>query len=66
MKVVSCFLKEDGSLTPDMTAEEFKNKKYLEYGITEEQVNEMWHKFTKVLIEGCYPGVKLERIDESD
>lgn len=57
--VVGAFRKKDGSLTPDMTAEEVRQGKYQEYGITSSQIKGMLFRYHKVLIEGAEDNVKV-------
>jgi|GEM_PF-6587994 len=56
MKVVGCFRKEDGTCTPDMTAEELREA-------YPEKVEEMTFKLVKRLGESLYP-VEITRKEE--
>jgi hypothetical protein len=60
IKKLISFKKENGEITPSMTLEEFKNKKYEEYGITEKDIANMFFKAKKCLVESIYP-VKLNK-----
>ncbi|MEJ6952437.1 hypothetical protein [Natronospora cellulosivora (SeqCode)] len=48
-----------------MTAEEINKGKYKKYGVTDQQIKDMFFKYQKTLIEGTYPEVKIEPKDKS-
>lgn len=66
MEVVAAFRKPDGSLTPDMTVDEINQEKYLEYGVTKQQVKSMFFKYHKQLIEAANQGINVELKKKED
>ncbi len=66
MEIVAAFKRTDGSVTPEMTVDEIKEGKYKDYGITEKQVEDMFFRSTKYLIESTYPTVTIEKVKKSE
>lgn len=67
MEIVATFKKKDGTKTPKMTEEEIRDGKYKKYGITDEQVEDMFFRSAKHLIEASYPNVTVKKkVEEAE